>query len=736
MLMSDAVSVKVLRVALVGNPNTGKSTLFQALTGIRQQTANYPGVTVEKKVGQFTYRGQDIELVDLPGTYSLAPRSPDEMVSVELLLGLVRGEPQPDVIICIVDAANLLRNLYLVSQVLELNRPVVLALNMCDLARGRGIQIRVEQLEQALQAPVISLEAHRGIGLAALKQAIVTESKRTPSLHPSVFSEPFEQGAQWLADQLQARGKPYPLFLCRRLILDASGFLESALKLEKLADGSRLLATAREKTEVSPESLTSVESIARYRWIGSLLSTAVEQPTARPATWTDRIDRIITHRVWGSLILVFILFCLFQSIFSWSGPLMDGIEAGISACGSSIASLMPDGPLRSLLVDGVLGGVGGVLVFLPQILMLFLLIGLLEDCGYMARAAFLMDKIMAMIGLSGRSFIPLLSSFACAVPGIMGTRVIENPRDRLLTIILAPLMSCSARLPVYTLFITAFVPAERVFGGWIDLRAAVMCVCYSLGIVAAILVGFVLRKTIFAGQRPTFLMELPSYKIPTFSVVLGGLWDRGWSFIYRAGTLILAVSIVVWAAAYFPRDPKIAEDIRTRALQRKESVSTSSELSRDFQAELESEIRGAYLRQSWLGRAGHFIEPVVRPLGWDWRIGCAVIASFPAREVVIGNLGVIYNLGSVAADEGLALEDKLKSAIDDRTGKPVYNLAVALSLLVFFALCAQCVATLAVIRRETNSWRWPFFTFTYMTSLAYVAALVTYQVADRWLKHG
>jgi ferrous iron transport protein B len=709
----------MLRVALVGNPNTGKSTLFQALSGVRQHTGNYPGVTVEKKVGQFSVRDQRIELIDLPGTYSLAPRSPDEMVSVHLLLGLLPAAAPPDVIVCIVDASNLTRNMFLVSQVLELGKPVILALNMCDLARSRGIKIDQDRLSQKLGIPVVAIEAHRKVGLEQLRQTIADAACLTVPKSISVFSGEFEGKAEELAQELSSSGKACPPFLCRRLLLDSSGFLEAALKLAEVPRRLERLKEKRLAIQNGRGSLAALESIARYQWIGSTLSDVVTSSGTKGVRWTDRIDRIATHRVWGVFLLAFVLVFLFQSIFTWSQPLMDGIEQGIAYGGELASRVLPEGPFRSLVVDGVIAGVGGVLVFLPQILMLFLFIGLLEDCGYMARAAFLMDRIMAGIGLSGRSFIPLLSSFACAVPGIMAARVIENRRDRLMTILLAPLMSCSARLPVYTLFINAFIPARRFAGGWIDLRGLVMCVCYLIGIVAAIFVGFFLRRWFFAGERPTFLMELPSYKLPTLSVVAGRLWDRGWSFVHRAGTLILAVSILVWGAAYYPRDPDVATKIEAR------HGGSRGEL-------VEAEIRGAYLRQSWLGRLGHWIEPAVRPLGWDWRIGCAVLASFPAREVVIGNLGVIYNLAENPTGETSQLEDKLKGAIDDRTGKPIYTIPVALSLLVFFALCAQCAATLVVIRRETNSWRWPIFTFTYMTGLAYLAAFVTYQGAQIW----
>ncbi|MFM7845790.1 MAG: nucleoside recognition domain-containing protein, partial [Planctomycetota bacterium] len=423
-----------------------------------------------------------------------------------------------------------------------------------------------------------------------------------------------------------------------------------------------------------------------------------------------------------------------------------------------VESVVAPGPLQSLLVNGVIEGVGGVLVFLPQIFTLFFFIAILEDCGYMARAAYLMDRLMSRVGLSGRSFIPLLSSFACAIPGIMSTRVIENPRDRLVTILVAPLMSCSARLPVYLLMINAFFPDQRYLGGVITLRALLILAMYALGIVVAILVALLLKRTILHGVTPPFVMELPSYKLPGIGIVLYRMLDRGWAFIQRAGTLILAVSILVWAAAYFPRSPqaldpavverpeKLALELAQLEQKLAEAPTTSAEreeLERQLAAvqideqAARNRLEGAYLQASYLGQLGTRLEPLVRPLGWDWRIGCAALASFPAREVVVATLGVIYNLGSETDAESESLQNQLRSATwDARSGKPadqkVFSIPVALSIMVFFALCAQCVSTLAVIRRETNSWRWPIFTFVYMTGLAYVAALVVYQVGSRW----
>jgi ferrous iron transport protein B len=459
--------------------------------------------------------------------------------------------------------------------------------------------------------------------------------------------------------------------------------------------------------------------MCRYRWIGEILPGIVERGAVERPSASDRLDQWLTHRVWGVAIFALLMLLIFQAVFSWSEPLMAAIEQGVSTVGGLLTAGIPDGPLRSLVVDGVIAGVGSVIVFLPQIVILFFFIALLEDCGYMARAAYLMDRPMSHLGLSGKSFIPLLSSFACAIPGIMATRVIENRRDRLITILVAPLMSCSARLPVYTLLIETFVPERAILGSWLGLQSVVMFAAYLIGITAAAAVVIALKGTILRGARAPFVLELPSYKIPAARMVFSRMIDRGWAFIRRAGTLILAVTILVWAAAYFPRADSEPEIGAPPARQAEATIAS---------AEMDGDSAPRQLRESYLGRLGQWIEPVVKPLGWDWRIGCAVLASFPAREVVIGAMGVIYNLEDDVDEGSGALRRRLKTVTWEGTDRPVYNLAVAMSLLVFFALCAQCAATLAIIFRETNSWRWPLFTFGYMTLLAYFGAWLTYRL--------
>lgn len=738
---------RMIVVALVGNPNTGKSTLFNALSGLRQRVGNYPGVTVEMKKGRTTVDGVVLELIDLPGTYSLAARSPDEMIAVDLLLGLVPGERPPDVVLSIVDASNLERHLYLTTQLMELGLPVVIALNMMDVAEKQGIVIDIPQLQERLGLPVVPIQANRGKGLDRLRSELLGAVHRpAPQVRPN-FPEAFETEVQHLAHV----DASLPDFLVRRVLLDVDGsaqsrFLDGALRGQR----AQVLREARQRLEEAGCAVPLIEARVRFTWLRQMLAGCIRRPSQRPTSWTDRIDRLLTHRVWGTIFFLVVMFFLFQAIYSWAGPLMDLVDHGVSTVGDRIAELLPEGVLQSLLVDGVVAGVGSVLVFLPQIMILFAFLAILEDCGYMARAAFLMDRLMAQCGLSGKSFIPMLSSLACAVPGIMATRVIENRRDRLATILVAPLMSCSARLPVYLLLIGTLIRPGRP--AW--LAGAVLFVMYLIGFVTAPLVALLLKRTLLRGERPIFVMEMPNYRWPSLKMVLRRVFDAGWSFVRRAGTVILATMVLVWAALYFPRggdkgdsfDQQVAElDRQMAGLERR---LREDELNRPrLQLELEriestkNQIDGQWRRQSWLGRAGRLIEPIVRPLGWDWRIGMAVLASFPAREVVVGTLGIVYNVGAVdasateqagdwgATNLGLALRE---AVWEDDPSRPVFTIPTALSIMVFFALCCQCASTLAVIRRETGGWAWPTFTFVYMTALAYLAALITYQIGT-WI---
>lgn len=722
---------RILTVALVGNPNTGKTTLFNALSGLHQKTGNYPGVTVEKKTGTLQEGDVTIHLIDLPGTYSLAARSPDEMVTVDLLLGQQPGEPKPDLILNIVDATNLERHLFLTTQLMDLGIPIVVAVNMMDMARNQGIELDLKKIGQRLGLPLYPLEAHRKTGLKELRAAIITSIAYTPQL--PAFPDAFLKEREQLRERLLAsadHAAVHPAML-NRLLIDKQGAIEQ--RYQHLLGTS--LEEARSRLQQAGCGIPQVEARTRYGFLRQVVQNAIVRKASPQGNASSRIDRIVTHRVWGLLIFLLLLFVIFQGIYFGAAPLQDMVDEGISAAGSWASSWLEPGPLKSLIEDGIFAGVGGVLVFLPQILILFFFLAILEDCGYMARAAYLMDKIMSRCGLSGKSFIPLLSSFACAIPGVMATRVIEDKRDRLATMLVAPLMSCSARLPVYTLLIGAFIPLTTSLGNW--LPGLVLFCMYLIGLVVAPIVALILKRTVLRGETPVFILELPPYRWPSPFSVLHRMLERGWAFVRRAGTFILASMIIVWALLYFPRtdaqgnqyDVQLAE----LAEQHEKLVSDKkAEEAEQLDARMK-QLQGQWKRQSFLGRVGHALEPVVAPLGWDWRIGTAALASFPAREVMVGVLGILFDVGKAGEEDQESLGRQLQQARrDDGSGRQLFSLATALSIMVFFALCCQCASTLAVIARESNSWFWPVLTFVYMTVLAYLAAGATYQIAV-WL---
>ena len=738
-------SAKSLTAVLIGNPNTGKSTLFNALSGFRALTGNYPGVTVEKKIGRTKCGDRAVNLVDLPGTYSLAPRTLDEMVAVDVLLGRQADVGTPDVVICIVDASNIERNLYLVSQVLDLALPVVVVLNMADVAASRGIEIDERTLSRRLGLPVVKTEAHRKRGIEALRETIVAAAGTLPAERPRIFPPSFDAECQRLDERLGQLGHPgTPTYLLERLLLDVGGYVESQLVHSTGADGRGIngkasdltshLVEARRRLAEQGCKVPAAEARLRYAWVKQVLDGVVSKPQSRPITFSDKVDSFLTHRFAGMIFFVVLMFTVFQAIYAWAIPLMDLCKAGQKEVGNFVGGLLPLGMVHSLVIDGVIGGMGAVLIFLPQIVILFLFIALLEDCGYMARAAFLVDRLMTKVGLSGKSFVPLMSSFACAVPGVMATRVIENRRDRMTTILVAPLMSCSARQPVYFLMATAFFPATAYLGGWIELPSIVMFAMTFLGALVAVPVAWLLKHTFFKGETPPFVMELPGYKWPSPRVVFNRVYDRSKAFVLRAGTLILATSVLVWGAGYFPRDHSRVDALQLE-IDRLTDPASNDPASNDPEQSTRLErytheqnrLRSDLLEHSFLGRFGKIIEPVVKPLGWDWRIGVATLASFPAREVIVGTLGTIYSLGGSVKAENSSLTAAIQSATWP-DGRKVYNIPVAVSIMVFFALCAQCASTLMVIKRETNSWWWAAFTFGYMTVLAYVGAFAAYQI--------
>ncbi|TWT76343.1 Ferrous iron transport protein B [Planctomycetes bacterium CA13] len=742
---------RVFRVALVGNPNTGKSTLFNALAGMNVRTGNYPGVTIEKKVGRCSVGDYSIELVDLPGTYSMAPRSPDEMVAVEVLTGEAANEPPVDVIVCVVNSTLLQRNLFLVSQIVELGKPTILALNMTDAAEARGLAIDVEKLSENLGVGAVPTSASRRTGIDELKAEIKTQLDRVANGRAAATDRerPLPKQFYAVCNELRAelvqractteslnerncsRTMIPDQYLIERMLLDRGGEAERRAIRRLGAAVLPAIAQAREKLASTCGDPTELECGARYAWAAKHLDGVVSRTKAKPRNATDWLDAILTHRVAGMISFFAIMFLIFQCIYSFSQFPMDLIDGATGLVADAITSIIPPGMLRSLLVDGVIAGVGGVLIFLPQIALLFFFLAVLEDCGYMSRAAFIVDRAMTIFGLSGKSFLPLMSSFACAVPGVMATRVIENRRDRFATIMVAPLMSCSARLPVYLLLIGAFVPATGVLGGWLSAQPLVLMAMYFVGVAVAIPVAWLLKKTLLRGEVAPFVLELPEYKIPSARVVFSRVWEAVREFVVRAGTMIFAASILIWFAGFWPGDHSRQFELQTQIEQLEVADVTTLDA-----AELEAlhveyrHVSSLLLTNSTLGKVGHAIEPIVRPLGWDWRIGVGAVASFPAREVIISTLGTIYSLGGEVdeQDDGLVAAMRASTWPD---GRPVFTIPTALSIMVFFALCAQCVSTLLVIKRETNSWFWPVLSFSYMTVLAYVGAFATYQVGSR-----
>ena len=744
----------VRRVAVVGNPNTGKSTLFGALSGLRVRTGNYPGVTVSSRIGRIQLPatndaeaavggGLAVDLIDLPGTYSLAPRSPDEMVAVDVLTGQVvanrsgRRGPSgpPDAVMVVLNATLLRRNFFLLSQVLQLGLPTVVVLNMIDVATARGLSIDVPRLAERLGVPVVAVSASRRTGLGELKttlQRTLREAgRRSPA--PLELMPPDVRGAadelirmtEWPAD----RQPPEP-FIAQRMLIDRGGQAEQRWATDGPINRDALIQTRNRLTAIHGD-LIDVECGRRYDWAARTLDGVLATADRPAAGWTGRLDAVLTHRVAGLLLFGLLMLGILQTIYTVAGIPMDWIDATFGAIGGSIESAMAPGPLRSLLVDGVVAGVGGVVIFVPQIAMLFAFLAILEDCGYLARAAYLVDRVMRLFGLSGRSFLPLMSSFACAVPGILATRVIENRRDRFATLMIAPLMSCSARLPVYLLLIGAFIPAVKV-AGLISLPALVLLAMYSVGAIAAIPMSLILKGTLLRGETAPFVLELPEYKWPSPSVVGSRVWEATSEFIVRAGTLIFMASILIWFTAYWPGDHTRQYQLQSRlenGIAVPDDHASYVEVRR-VESELSAES-SRLLENSLLGRLGHGIEPVVRPLGWDWKIGVGALASFPAREVIISTLGTIYSLGGDVDEEDEGLIAAISSA-KWPDGRPVYTIPTALSVMVFFALCAQCVSTLLVIGRETKSWFWPLLSFTSMTAMAYVAAWATYQIGT-WM---
>lgn len=645
-------------LALVGNPNAGKTTLFNALTGLRARTANFPGTTVERKVGR-VYLPRQVVVVDLPGLYSLDSKSPDEKLASDALQGKL-DHSAPDAALVVVDATNLERNLFLVSQILELKKlPVIVALNMMDQARRDGIRIDVEKLRTELGCAVVPVSAREGEGIDELRK-----------------------------------------------------------ELSRLVSGA--MPEALNHTQPDCGSCTGCSFQARYEWTEKITTKVVDAAAIKRAEWTNTLDDLFTHPVAGVVIFNLVMVALFALIF-WAAQIpMELIDHVFSTIGNWAGNHMPEGDLQSLLVDGVIGGVGGVLVFLPQICILFFALTLLEDTGYLSRAAFVMDRIMRRLGLPGKAFIPLLSAHACAIPAIMSARVIENARDRLLTILIAPLLTCSARIPVYAMVTALLFPRS-------PLKAALVFTgAYAVGVIAALGAALVFRRTILPGESKPLMIELPPYRVPALRTAMLHTYDRAKIFVKQAGTIILVISLVLWALSNYPKStpPSAATSMTEQAEQLEKSG--DAEKAAELRAEADHIAGQSALKNSYAGKLGQLIEPVIAPLGYDWQIGIGIISSFAAREVIVSTLAIVYGVGD-DAEQNDSLYDSLRRATRS-DGTQIFNTATCFSLLVFYILAAQCLATQAVVKRETGSWKWAVFQIAYMTGLAYVCALVVYQV--------
>lgn len=688
-LKTSPLENKTLIVALAGNPNCGKTTIFNALTKLRQKVGNYPGVTVEKKIGRMiTGIEHAVNILDLPGTYSLAIRSPDEKVARDVLLGRMADTPRPGLVVCVVDAGSLERSLYLVSQIQDLGLPVILNLNMMDSLEGQGQELDVARLAEVLGVSVIPTVASQGKGIELLKAAIVRAGTSMST-------------RKWrMPDLMEGEIHKLTILLCENSNLThAVAFAEALILISKedLQDSDLKhrhtlildhVYRSRRLLEEHGINWRSAAIEARYAWIQKILKDVVKERSFKRVTLTDRLDGVLTHKFWGWIIFVGLMALMFFTIFSLATYPMNWIDGIFAQVSNTVKLMMPAGDLRDLLTDGIIAGVGAVVIFLPQILILFFFIGFLQDTGYMARAAFIMDRLMTKVGLHGKSFIPLLSSFACAIPGVMAARTIESPKDRLVTILVLPLMSCSARIPVYTVMVATLIPSAPAIK-----KAGIMLSMYLLGMIGAFTMAWLFKNTLLKGQTPVFIMELPPYRLPSIKTVMLHMWERSRLFLRRAGTIIFGLSILLWAVMTYPKHDALP--------------STDA------------------LKKSFAGMAGVALEPVIKPLGFDWRIGIGLVGSFAAREVFVSTMNIVFNIEK-ASKETNSLQDAFRKATWP-DGRLLFTPLVCISIMVFYVFAMQCISTIAIVWRETNSWKWPLFQLLYMTGLAYLASLVVFQ---------
>lgn len=714
-------------VAIAGNPNTGKTTVYNRLTGARGKVGNYPGVTVERHIGPLRLPdGRTVELMDVPGTYSLSARSEEEQLAIRAVAGLHPLE-RPDLVVCVVDATQLARNLYLVLQIIELDLPVVVALNMIDLVEKEHGEINAESLSQALGVPVVPVAGVSGRGMDELRAAIQRTLDDPATARPGWRWRP-EAGL--LDDDMKAVGATIP-----DRWTDGEPSRRDALALWALLsvdDGDELDGIPRELRQVVQERREHAETCTReideeiirgrYGWIDER-APAFLKPAPPTLTLTDRVDRVLLHPALGFLIFLGLMTVVFQSLFTGADPAIGLVETAFGALGEKVAGVLPEGIWNDMIVDGVINGVGSVIVFLPQILLLFFFIGLMEDTGYMARVAYLMDRIMRSIGLHGRAFVPMLSGFACAVPAVMATRTMERKRDRLLTMMVVPLMTCSARLPVYGLLIAALYPPneERPMA-----QGLLMVAMYLFSTVIALICAAILGRTVLRGPQVPLLLEMPPYRMPHLGSVIRMMWERSRVFVQEAGTVILVCTIAMWFLLSFPRNPELDVDYAAARVEAQAQLAGDEAALEERLVEIDSAENGERLQKSYGGRLGRGMEPAIRPLGFDWEIGVGILGAFAAREVFVSTMAVVYGLSEEEDESSATLRERVR-AQRWPDGSKVFTPLVCFSLMAFFALACQCMSTLAAVKRETRSWRWPTFLFTYMTVLAWIVSFAIYQ---------
>ncbi|MDR6969053.1 ferrous iron transport protein B [Flavobacterium arsenatis] len=693
-----------IKVALIGNPNTGKTSVFNQLTGLNQQVGNYPGITVERKQGFCNLPlGFKATILDLPGTYSLNASSLDENVVIELLMNK-NDKDFPDVVVVVTDVENLKRNLLLFTQIKDLELPTILVINMSDRMELKGITLDIPYLEEQLKTKIALVSSRKKLGIENLKKLIVDYNK--------VSTEPCLNASSIDTEYFGGLKKAFPNQLLYKLWLVITQDVNFA-NLDRKAIETHNFA----KTPSELKRLQQKETIKRYQFINDVLKVGRTIDTENAKDFRSKLDRVLTHKFWGYVIFGAILLLIFQSIFDWSSIPMEFIDESFASLSSATAQNLPAGVFTDLLSQGIIPGIGGIVIFIPQIAFLFLFISLLEESGYMSRVVFLMDKIMRRFGLSGKSVVPLISGTACAIPAIMATRNIENWKERLITILVTPFITCSARLPVYSILISLVIPKSRIFGIF-NTQGLTLMLLYLLGFGAAIFSAYILNKILKIKNKTFFVVEMPNYKLPLFKNVGLNVLEKTKAFVFGAGKIILAISIILWfLASYGPgHNFEFAEKI----------VTTSPENSNLSETEMEDAIASYKIENSYIGIMGKSIEPVIEPLGYDWKIGIAIISSFAAREVFVGTLATIYSVGGT--DNEMTIKDRMQAEIHPQTGKKIFDFATGISLLLFYAFAMQCAATLAIVKKETNSWKWPAIQLVAMSIFAYTVALIAYQI--------